>query len=392
MLLSELTLKIQEIIDGFTKTGEFPKENNLLDYKKELNFFGINDDTEIFLRNFAKDILSFSNGEGGVILLGFDENKHTGVISDIGLDNKNLTSLQKIDLNSITQKFERIAKVGVSIDLQLFQITSRKYYYLLISKQNQTLIPIDDFTDYKIKKGEIIYRASSKNEIANKTTSDFNRFLQVKAQEKSKEFIAIWSNIFPEMVDINPKEVLLINPKSGQVYGFNGKNNMLSSSEIDIDKTETGTFNVILNLISAGEIGKITTDEGKPIYKLIGEINGTSTRDYIPLSTLEKEVKKIAKFKFTNIQMKKVMFHLGWTKIEQFTVENPSDNPIHEEFKEFAWVDVLDQISGREKVVFSTKAINAIRDVIDDNSLHISLFSKNLSANKIAILVNTSLN
>ena len=66
------------------------------------------------------------------------------------------------------------------------------------------------------------------------------------------------------MFDINPREVLIINPKNNKIYGFNGKDNILSSSEIEIDKTNNGVFNIILNAISAGEIGKISDIEGKP--------------------------------------------------------------------------------------------------------------------------------
>jgi hypothetical protein len=48
-------------IENLKNHGMFPKENNLYDYKLELNFFGLTDAIEIFCRNFAKDILSFSS-------------------------------------------------------------------------------------------------------------------------------------------------------------------------------------------------------------------------------------------------------------------------------------------------------------------------------------------
>ena len=41
--------------------------------------------------------------------------------------------------------------------------------------------------------------------------------------EKSKEFMEIWSKLLPEMVDINPREVLILNPMQNKVYGFNSK-------------------------------------------------------------------------------------------------------------------------------------------------------------------------
>ena len=226
MNLRDLNEKVQEIITDLKDNGRFPKENNSIDYKLKLNIASSKTPLENFLLNFAKDILSFSNSDGGILLLGIEE-KSDGTHLDVGLDQQNLDILKQIDLNDVTQKFESIAKVGVSVDLQIFQISTRKFYSLIIEKNNQVLIPVKDFPEYKIVKGAIYYRASSKNEHANKNTTDFNRFLQIKANEKSKEFMEIWSKLLPEMVDINPREVLIINPAQHKIYGFNSKDKIL---------------------------------------------------------------------------------------------------------------------------------------------------------------------
>ena len=270
MTLRDLKEHVEQTITALRDHGKFPKENNLYDYKLKLNLYGLTDSLEIFVRNFAKDILSFSNGNGGIVLLGINEDKTTGELGDVGLDKENLEHLGKIDLSYLSQKFEKICKVGLDIDLQIFQLGTRKFYFILIAKQNQVVIPVSDFPDYGLKKGEIVYRVSGKNEIANQSAQEFNRFLQVKSNEKSKEFMEIWSKLLPEMFDINPREILIINPKSNRVYGFNGKDNVLSGSDIEIDKSDGGVFNIILNAISAGEIGKISDNEGKPLYKIVG--------------------------------------------------------------------------------------------------------------------------
>ena len=371
MTLNELKEQIILTIRDLKDHGVFPKENHLYDYKKELNFFGINDALEIFMRNLAKDILSFSNGNGGIIILGIEENTATGKLNDTGLDSKNLDLLTKIDLNLITQKFEKITKTGVNIDLQSFQLGTRQFYYLLIEKQNQVLIPINDFNDYKIKKGEILYRASSKNEIANHSTQDFNRFLQIKSNEKNKEFMEIWSKLLPEIFDINPREILIINPKSNQIYGFNGKDNILSSSEIEIDHSEKGVFNVILNAISAGEIGKISDTEGKPLYKIVGEIKTTVPREYISLTTLLAEVVKLSGFRVSSVQLKILMKYLGWVNDENFEVKNPYTNPTNPEYNNFIWLERFDKLKNSFKVVCSEEAIPEIVAVLSDLSNHI---------------------
>ena len=377
MNLLELTEKAELIITDLKDNGRFPKENNGIDYKLKLNISKTKTPLENFLLNFTKDILSFSNSDGGILLLGINEDSKTGIYTDTGLDSENLDLLKQIDLNEITQKFEKIVKIGVSIDLQMFQISTRKFYYIIIEKSNQVLIPINDFSEFKIVKGAIYYRASSKNEHANKSTTDFNRFLQIKANEKSKEFMEIWSKLLPEMVDINPREVLILNPAQNKVYGFNSKEKILSGSDIEIDKTQNGVFNIILNAISAGEIGKITTNEGKPIYKIVGEIQ--NSRDHIMLSNICKEVQRLSTYKFSSEQLKQVMFYLKWVTNPKFKAVNPINGNINNKCGNLIWIETTDKLSKRTKVYFSEEAIPELLKTIDNPDLHIEIFGKSLA-------------
>lgn len=379
MTISELKDHVTQTISNLKDHGIFPKENNLYDYKAELNFYGLTDHIEIFMRNFAKDILSFCNGNGGIIILGVREDKTKGILEDVGLNSNNFDLLNKIDLNLITQKFEKIAKVGVGLDLQYFQSGTRKFFYILIEKQSQVLIPLNDSPDYKIKKGEIIYRTSSKNEIANLSTQDFNRFLQIKANEKNKEFMEIWSKLLPEMFDINPREVLIINPKFNKIYGYNGKENILSSSDIEIDRTDNEVFSVILNAISAGEIGKISDTEGKPLYKIVGEIKASIPREHISFTTLLTEVLKKSIYKISSVQLKILLKFLGWVTDDKFKVENPKIDPTLGKYNELIWVENFDKIKDVHKVVCSENAIPFIVAMVNDQNKHMEIFGKTLS-------------
>jgi len=163
MNLQELKSKVERIILNLKDNGIFPKENNHIDYKSELKIQASKTEVENFLLNFAKDIISFSNSDGGIIFLGITEEKITGQHNDVGLKPKDIDILRKIDLNDVTQQFEKITKIGVSIDLQQFQISTRKFYYLVIEKNNQILIPQKDYPHLKLLNGGIYYRASSKN-------------------------------------------------------------------------------------------------------------------------------------------------------------------------------------------------------------------------------------
>lgn len=377
MHLKELKEKVELYISDLKNNGRYPKENNLVDYKMELRIVSGDNALETFLKNFAKDIISFSNGDGGIIFLGIKENKNTGIHEDVGLNQKNLDLLGSLDLNDVSQKFVKIIKTGVSIDLQQFQISTRKFYYLTIQKSNDSLLPINDLPDYKISKGAIYYRASGKTEQANSSTSEFNRFLQIKANEKSKEFMEIWSKLLPEMVDINPKEVLILNPLQNKVYGFNNKDKTLSGSNIEIEKTQNGIFNIILNAINAGEIGKITDNEGKPIYKIVGELY--TNREHITISSLESAVQNIVKYKFTNLQLKSAIHYLGWVSSADFSIINPEEGTIDNGFNQFIWVEVMDQISQRKKVFFSPDAIKEIAELIENEKVHEKIFNRKLA-------------
>lgn len=187
----------------------------------------------------------------------------------------------------------------------------------------------------------------------------------------------IWSKLLPEMVDINPREVLIINPAQQKVYGFNSKDKILSGSEIEIDETQNGVFNVILNAISAGEIGKITTDDGKPIYKIVGEIQ--TNREHIILNSLEQEVKKKSKFKFTNLHLKRAIYHLGWVNDPNFKVVNPPNGTVMPSKSQYIWTETMDLVSNRRKVYFSTEAIDVLAELMDDETKHMELFNKRLS-------------
>lgn len=185
----------------------------------------------------------------------------------------------------------------------------------------------------------------------------------------------IWSKLLPEMFDINPREVLILNPKNNMVYGYNSKDNLLSSSEIDIDQTENGIFNIILNAISAGDIGKISNDEGKPIYKIVGELKSKTPRDFIYFSSLFDRIKTLSNYNLSSNQLKCVFKYLNWITDETLPIENPDETKINKEYNKFIWVETLDKT---HKIVFSENAIMPSVEAINDNKKHSLIFGKSL--------------
>ena len=385
MTIAELKIKAEEIVESIKDKGIYWKENTLIDYKLELNLSeGVNE-VIVFLRNFAKDILAFANKEGGMLFLGFNENRDTGEITDVGLKDDNIDVLRAIDLKNLSDQFVKMYDTQINVDIHPFNIATRKFYYVLIEKQGTILIPKNDFLDCNLKKGDVIYRGAGGNIRANDNTSEFNTFIETKVNEKNKEFMQIWSGLLPEVFDINPKEILILNPQQGKVYGYNSKNKVLASTDIEIDNKEDGPINVILNAISAGEIGKISTTEGKPIYKLVGEIvlNNEKTKESTSMHSIHEKVRQKSKYKIQNIQLKKVMYYLGWVKDDTFSVKEPKEKDINPDFSDFVWIETIDDLKGSKKVVFSPKAVNPLLEIVEDTTKHTEIFGDFLKEKKL---------
>ena len=382
MEIKVLNEKAVKIMTDFIKNWSLPKENHNIDYKKQLNISDSYNETENLLINLWKDIISFANSEGGIIFLWFEENKSTWKIQEIWLSEDNLEVLGKIDLNNVEQQLQKICKWSTSLDLKLQNIWTKKFYYFIIEKSSNTLIPINDKKEYKLNKWEIWYRVSWKNEKANSWTSEFNRFIQVKANEKSKEFMQIWSNLLPEMVDINPKEVLILNPNENKVYWFNNKDYELAGVDIEVSSDEWNIFNIILETIKSWDIWKITTDEWKPIYKIVWELKEKWQNEHIQLTTLTNEVQKLTQYNISQTHIKQLCHYLNWVSTEKFNViiKNDSDekniNKIH---NDFIWVEVFDAWTANKKIVFSKNAIIELSKIIENKNLHIEIFAKNLN-------------
>ena len=90
-------------------------------------------------------------------------------------------------------------------------------------------------------------------------------------------------------------------------------------------------------------------------------------------------MKKKSKFKFTNLQLKRAIFHLGWVNDPNFKVINPPDGTVIASKSQYIWTETMDLVSNRRKVYFSTEAIDKLAELIDDETKHMELFNKKLS-------------
>ena len=376
MNIDELKNEAKLIIEGIKNHGNYPIENNRLDYKRKLN--RTSDPQEpvtIFMDNFAKDIIAFSNAEGGFIFIGIDDAKQVKE-KDIGITEEDLTLLKNIDLAKVSDQFKNFTHASIILDLESVRWAGREFFLIYIGKQNQMIIPKDD--KFKLKKGDVIYRNSAKNEMANESTTAFNQFLQIKSIEQNKEFMTIWSKLLPQMFDINPRDVLILNPKNNVVYGYNAKDKVLSKSDVEIDQNQDGPFNIILNAIAAGEIGKISETDGKPIYKIVGELIKSGIKEHVFISEITSELKMnlSCQYKITELQIRKLVYHLRWTTSEKFIIDKPKQEDLNSQFVEYIWIE---KINKKGKILFSPDCIPLLIKEINQQEQHTKIFGKTLT-------------
>lgn len=257
---------------------------------------------------------------------------------------------------------------------------TRKFYYFLVSKSDDTLIPNNDFPNYwNIKKWEIHYRIWWKNQLANESTSELNKFIQVKANEKSKDFMEIWSNLLPEMVDINPKEVLILNPVQNKIYWFNGKDNTLSWSEIEIVQDENDVFNIILETIKAWEVWKITDTEWKPIYKVVWEMR--KQKEYTSLASIHSKIQEETRYIISQVQLKLLIYKLWWVSKKNFwiSIKDTNIKPDFIKNEDFLWAETTDAVKHTWKIVFSEEVIWILSEKVKDVEFQKKIFWKELN-------------
>ena len=141
-----------------------------------------------------------------------------------------------------------------------------------------------------------------------------------------------------------------------------------------------GVFNIILNAISAGYIGKISNDEGKPIYKIGGELKAKSSRDFIYFTSLIEKIKNKTDYNFSSNQLKSVFKYLKWINDDKIRIENPVENKINKDKSEFIWIEILDRT---HKIVFSQNAVEPLVKAINESKNHIDIFGKVLQKKQL---------
>jgi hypothetical protein len=64
---------------------------------------------------------------------------------------------------------------------------------------------------------------------------------------------------------------------------------------------------------------------------------------------------------------------------DNFIIENPPDGTVQAQYRQFIWVEKLDEIKNTTKIFFSPKAIEEVVSVINNEKLHESIFNKKLT-------------
>jgi hypothetical protein len=162
------------------------------------------------------------------------------------------------------------------------------------------------------------------------------------------------------------------------VYGFNSRDNTLSGGDIEI-QAENNVFNIILQSIKAGDIGKIVDNEGKPVYKIIAETKRIKAP--IPVTTVFKYLTQETGYKFNIEDIKTLAYNQKWVSVPDFKITEFDENILKSEYADFVWSEVTNASTKSKRVVFSEDAqlelLNFIKK-ITHNDL-ISILKRNIT-------------
>lgn len=101
------------------------------------------------------------------------------------------------------------------------------------------------------------------------------------------------------------------------------------------------------------------------------------------MHSIHEKVRQKSKYKIQNIQLKKVMYYLGWVKDDTFSVKEPKEKDINPDFSDFVWIETIDDLKGSKKVVFSPKAVNPLLEIVEDTTKHTEIFGDFLKEKKL---------
>lgn len=389
MSIKELREKWNNACENI-RNGNFTFEGEVFDYKKVLNNCAeiLTSDTiyceKQILFNLGRDILSFANSNGTVIFFGILENKTkaTDRLELEGYDDFTDMILQGLDCSKLKEQIESYTGYKLSFEKDMQRIANHRIGALIINKSEEVLVPHKSLifgTNTIFKTGEVLFRDGDGNEIANQKTSTMNKFIQIKANEKSKDFMKIWSNLLPEMIDINPKQILMLNVEEQKVYGFNKNGNKLDGGKIEIDD-KTDAFKIILESIQAGEIGKISNSEGKPIYRIVGDValkGDPITQCVSNLNNLSN-----SKYSFQSAEFKKILMHLDFISDDKIKVagvlESNKNKDITNLGNNYIFASCTNQTNKKYDLKFTTECCEKVLTILRDESNHIKVFGKSL--------------
>jgi predicted HTH transcriptional regulator len=176
MKFKDLCTKLGEVKEGI-ENKSYVKENHYLDYKKLFKTEAENL-VDKFLAQFAKDILGFSNKEGGIIILGVEE-PQKGVYNGIGMGEKQIQAFGMLDTGDVGSRLDgKLSnKASVSIDLGTFEIDGKVYGYILIEKKHNYIFFRKDCKEWGgIEKNMVYHRENTSNKAA-KTPNEIEIYL-----------------------------------------------------------------------------------------------------------------------------------------------------------------------------------------------------------------------
>ena len=234
------------------------RESSSLEFKESFGWAN--------LSKYLKTSAAYANSKGGYIVFGIADKPH----HLRGLSGNNLKMFEDIQPEKMSQNFNEHFAPEIEWEIQQYELQEKIFGLLYIKEaKDKPVICIKNSGKEILKEGDIYYRYRGRSERIR--YPELRAILEARRQHEQK----IWMEHIKNIARIGIHEVGIFDLRSGKISGSGGS--------LLIEES-------LLSQISFIKEGNFSEDKGKPVLKIVGQVQSLPGNQ---LSFSKKQVEKI---------------------------------------------------------------------------------------------------
>ena len=234
------------------------RESSSLEFKESFGWAN--------LSKYLKTSVAYANSKGGYIVFGIADKPH----HLRGLSGNNLKMFEDIQPEKMSQNFNEHFAPEIEWEIQQYELQEKIFGLLYIKEaKDKPVICIKNSGKEILKEGDIYYRYRGRSERIR--YPELRAILEARRQHEQK----IWMEHIKNIARIGIHEVGIFDLRSGKISGSGGS--------LLIEES-------LLSQISFIKEGNFSEDKGKPVLKIVGQVQSLPGNQ---LSFSKKQVEKI---------------------------------------------------------------------------------------------------